>query len=104
LSGSTGLDNYFWMRLSGEQKNAEIPDEQTAKDLDYLTKENEYSKAVLKNTEGLRKTLFDEITGRIKKDDESVPYFENGYYYYNKYTAGSEYPVYFRKKGTLSAP
>ena len=97
-------DNYFWMRLSDEQKNAENPDEQTAKVLDYLTKENEYSKTVLKNIEGLRKTLFDEITGRIKKDDESVPYFENGYYYYNKYTAGSEYPVYFRKKGTLSAP
>jgi oligopeptidase B len=92
------------MRLSDEQKNAENPDEQTAKVLDYLTKENEYSKTVLKNIEGLRKTLFDEITGRIKKDDESVPYFENDYYYYNKYTAGSEYPVYFRKKGTLSAP
>jgi len=97
-------DNYFWMRLSDEQKNAENPDEQTAKVLDYLTKENEYSKTVLKSIEGLRKTLFDEITGRIKKDDESVPYFENGYYYYNKYTAGSEYPVYFRKKGNLSAP
>jgi oligopeptidase B len=98
------IDNYFWMRLSDEQKNAEKPDEQTTKVLDYLNKENEYSKLVLKNTEGLQKTLYDEITGRIKKDDESVPYFENGYYYYNKYTAGSEYPVYFRKKGTLSAP
>src|SRR5664280_1517187 len=97
-------DNYFWMRLSDEQKNAENPDEQTAKVLDYLTKENEYSKTVIKSIEGLRKTLFNKITRRIKKDDESVPYFENGYYYYNKYTAGSEYPVYFRKKGTLSAP
>jgi oligopeptidase B len=98
------IDNYFWMRLSDEQKNAEKPDEQTTKVLDYLNKENEYSKLVLKNTEGLQKILYDEITGRIKKDDESVPYFENGYYYYNKYTLGSEYPVYFRKKGTLSAP
>ena len=63
-------DNYFWMRLSDEQKNASKPDEQTVKVLDYLNKENAYSKEVLKNTEVLQKTLYDEITGRIKKDDE----------------------------------
>ena len=97
-------DNYFWMRLSDEQKNASIPDEQTAKVLDYLNKENTYSKEILKNTEGLQKILYDEITGRIKKDDESVPYFENGFYYYNKYSAGKEYPVYYRRRGTLTAP
>ena len=98
------IDNYFWMRLSDEQKNASQPDAQTAKVLDYLTKENEYSKTVLKSSEGLQKTLYDEITGRIKKDDESVPYFENGYYYYNKFTEGGEYPVYYRKNGILTAP
>ncbi len=97
-------DNYFWMRLSDEQKNASKPDERTIKVLDYLNKENEYSKEVMKNTEGLQKTLYDEIVGRIKKDDESVPYFENGYFYYNKYSVGNEYPVYYRKKGTLTAP
>ena len=97
-------DNYFWMRLSEEQKNASKPDEQTTNVLNYLNAENAYSKAVLKNTEELQKKLYDEITGRIKKDDESVPYFDNGYFYYNKYSAGSEYPVYFRKKATLTAP
>ena len=97
-------DNYFWMRLSDEQKNAATPDEQTTKVLDYLNKENEYSKEILKNTEGLQKTLYTEIVGRIKKDDESVPYLDNGYYYYNKYSEGSEYPVYFRKKGSLESP
>jgi oligopeptidase B len=98
------IDNYFWMRLSDEQKNASNSDAQTTKVLDYLNLENAYSKEILKNTEGLRKTLYNEITGRIKKDDESVPYFENGYFYYNKYSKGSEYPVYFRKKGSLTAP
>ena len=97
-------DNYFWIRLSDEQKNAKTPDAQTSKVLDYLNKENEYSKTVLKSTEELQKKLFDEITGRIKKDDESVPYYENGFYYYNKYTEGTEYPVYYRKKGSLTAP
>ncbi|MFH0843009.1 MAG: S9 family peptidase [Bacteroidota bacterium] len=97
-------DNYYWMRLSDEQKNAATPDEQTAKVLDYLNKENEYLKAELSHTEELQKILFDEITGRIKKDDESVPYFDNGYYYYNRFLEGKEYPVYFRKKGALDAP
>ncbi|TAL61293.1 MAG: S9 family peptidase [Bacteroidetes bacterium] len=97
-------DNYFWMRLSDEQKNAATPDEQTTKVLDYLKKENEYSKAVLKNTEELQKTLYNEIVGRIKKDDQSVPYLDNGYYYYNKYKEGNEYPVYYRKKGSPDAP
>ena len=98
------IDNYFWMRLSDDQKNAATPDEQTTKVLNYLNKENAYSKAVLEGTEGLQKTLYDEIVGRIKKDDESVPYFKNGFFYYNKYTEGSEYPVYYRKKGSLEAP
>jgi oligopeptidase B len=97
-------DNYFWMRLSDEQKNAKTPDEQTSAVLEYLNKENGYSKTILKSTEGLQKQLYDEITGRIKKDDESVPYYDNGFFYYNKYTGGTEYPVYYRKKGSLTAP
>jgi oligopeptidase B len=96
-------DNYFWMRLSDEQKSAEIPDEQTVKVLDYLRSENDYSKAVLGNTSDLQKTLNDEIIGRIKKDDETVPYFENGYYYYSRFSPGDEYPVYYRKKGSLDS-
>ncbi len=98
------IDNYYWMRLSDEQKNAATPDEQTAKVLDYLNKENEYSRSVLKHTEDLQKTLYDEIVGRIKKNDESVPYLDNGYYYYTRFIEGKEYPVYYRKKGSLEAP
>jgi len=97
-------DNYYWMRLSDEQKNASIPDEQTAKVLDYLNEENEYTNAVLKHTEELQNTIYNEIVGRIKKDDESVPYLDNGYYYYTRYFEGKEYPVYYRKKGSLDAP
>ena len=96
-------DNYFWMRLSDEQKNASNPDEQTTKVLDYLKSENEYSKEILSHTADLQKTVYDEIVGRIKQNDESVPYLDNGYYYYNKYYEGKEYPVYYRKKGSLDA-
>jgi oligopeptidase B len=97
------VDDYFWMRLSDDQKNASTPDEQTTKVLDYLKAENEYSKTVLKRQEELQKKVYDEIVGRIKQDDSSVPYFKSGYYYFNKYSVGSEYPVYYRKKGTLDS-
>ena len=97
-------DDYFWMRLSDQQKNATVPDEQTVKVLDYLTKENDYTKAELKHTEALQKIIYDEIIGRIKQNDESVPYLKNGYYYYNKYIQGKEYPVYYRRKGSMEAP
>ena len=95
------VDPYFWMRLTDEQKNTENPDEQTQKVLDYLNAENSYTDSVMKNTNDLQKKLFDEIVGRIKKDDESVPYFSNGYWYYTKYVEKGEYPIHCRKKTSL---
>ena len=83
------IDNYFWMRLSDEQKNDSVPDEQTRKVLQYLNDENSYKNEILKTTEVLRKKVYDEIVGRIKKDDSSVPFFKNGYYYYTKFSEGN---------------
>ncbi|WP_198931839.1 S9 family peptidase [Labilibacter marinus] len=97
----TRVDPYFWMRLTDEQKNADTPDQQTQQVLDYLNSENAYTDSVMKNTDELQKNLFDEIVGRIKKDDESVPYFSNGYWYYVKYEEGKEYPIICRKKDSL---
>ena len=98
--GDTRIDNYFWMRLSDEQKNAETPDEQTQKVLDYLESENDYLEKQMKHTEQFQENLFDEITKRIKQDDESVPVFENGYLYYNRFEKGQDYAYYCRKKGS----
>ena len=99
----TRIDDYFWMRLSDEQKNAENPDQQTQEVVDYLNAENAYTKKILKHTEGLQHKLYDEIVGRIKKQDESVPYRFNGYWYYTRYKQGQEYTIYCRKKGTMEA-
>ncbi len=99
----TRVDDYFWMRLSDEQKNAENPDEQTKNVLDYLNAENAYKDKMLEHTVPFQESLFDEIVGRIKQDDESVPYKENGYFYYSRYEEGQEYPIYCRKKGNLDA-
>jgi oligopeptidase B len=101
IHGNTRVDPYFWMRLTDEQKMAKTPDKQTQKVYDYLNAENVYTKEVFKSTNDLQEKLYDEIVGRIKQTDESVPYFKNGYWYYVRYEEGKEYPIYCRKPKNL---
>ena len=103
IHGDTRVDPYFWMRLSDEQKNAETPDGQTQDVLDYLNAENAYIDGVMKHTEGFQKALFDEIVGRIVKDDQSVPVKDHGYWYYTRYEDGKEYSIKCRKLGSMDA-
>ena len=58
---------------------------------------------MMAHTEDFQQKLFDEIVGRIKQNDESVPYKDNGYYYYSRYEMGKEYPIYCRKKESLDS-
>ncbi len=63
--------------------------------------ENAYTEAVMKPTLALQEKLYQELVGRKKQDDTSVPYRENGYFYYTRYLAGKNYPLYCRKKGSM---
>jgi len=101
--GDVRIDNYYWMRLTDEQRNDKTPDEHTQKVLDYLNAENDYFDKKMGHTEKFREDLFQEMKSRIKEDDESVPYKENGYFYITKYKTGGQYPIYSRKKETLEA-
>lgn len=92
IHGHTRVDNYYWLN---ERENPKV--------IEYLEAENAYKDAVLKHTERLQEKLYDEIIGRIKQTDLSVPYKDNNYYYYTRYEEGREYPVYCRKKETLEA-
>ncbi len=91
--GDTRIDNYYWLN---QREDPEV--------IAYLNAENDYTKQMMAHTEDLQKKLFDEIVGRIKQTDESVPYRKDGYYYYTRFEAGKEYPIYARKKGSLDAP
>lgn len=104
IHGDTRIDNYFWMRLTDEQKTAKNKDEQTRKVEAYLEAENKYFDTITAYTRDFQKHLFQEMKGRIKEDDASVPYKNNGYYYITRYEKGKQYPIYSRKKGTLEAP
>lgn len=92
--GDTRIDNYYWLR-DMDRKDPEI--------LAYLEEENAYTKAKMAHTEALQEKLFEELKGRIKQTDESVPYLYDGYYYYTRYEEGQEYPIYCRKLGSLEA-
>ena len=98
IHGNDRIDNYHWMRLTDEQKLTKDPDAQTQKVLENLKVENAYKEVKLKHTDKFQEKLFDEIVGRIKKDDESVPYLDNGFWYYTRYEKDKEYPIHCRKK------
>ncbi|WP_299113295.1 S9 family peptidase [uncultured Winogradskyella sp.] len=96
--GNIRIDNYFWMRLSDSQKSFEEPDAQTKDVLDYLNAENTYTQKAMTHTDSLQEKLYNEITSRIKKDDESIPYDYNGYTYYSRFEKGADYALYCRKR------
>ena len=90
--GQERIDNYYWLN---QRENEEV--------VSYLEAENEYTKAVMSHTADFQNDLFEEIKGRLKKNDESVPYRDNGYYYYTRFEEGGEYAIYCRKEGSLDA-
>ena len=101
--GDVRIDDYFWMRLSDAQKLAAEKDDQTTNVVDYLNAENKYYEERTGHTKDFQETLFQEMKGRIKEDDSSVPYKENGYFYITRYETGKQYPIFSRKKENLEA-
>ena len=91
--GHTRVDPYYWLN---ERDNPDV--------IAYLEAENAYTEQVLAPVNALREKLFDEMKGRIRQQDESVPYRENNYFYYTRFVEGGEYPLYCRKRGSLDGP
>ncbi len=88
-------DDYYWLR----------DDTRGSRDvLGYLEAENAYKAAMTAHTQALEDRVYEEIVGRIKQDDSTVPYRLRGHWYYTRFETGKEYPVYARKSGSLDAP
>ncbi|MGC6421730.1 MAG: S9 family peptidase [Flavobacteriaceae bacterium] len=86
------IDPYYWLR---ERDNPEV--------IDYLERENHYYQQMTAHREEEKKSLFEEMKSRIKENDTSVPYFFNGYWYSTRFEEGKAYPIYTRKKDSLTA-
>jgi len=90
--GDVRIDPYYWLN---DRENQEVHA--------YLKAENYYTETILEPVKKLRESLFSEMKSRMKEDDSSVPWRKNGFYYYQRYEKGNEYPLFCRKKGDLLA-
>ena len=93
LHGITRADDYYWLK---EREDPAV--------VQYLTAENAYLEREMGHTAELQERLFQEIVGRIKEDDESVPYRFRDYFYQARYEEGMEYPIHVRRAGSSDGP
>ena len=90
IHNHTRVDNYYWLN---QRNNTEV--------IKYIKDENDYYKKMTAHTMPLQLKLYNEMRGRIKEDDSSVPYFFNGYWYITRFEKNKDYPIYIRKKEIL---
>ena len=93
VHGESRIDEYHWLR------NREDPEV-----LAHLEAENRYTAQVMRHTEGLQELLYQELRGRIKESDLSVPSREDGWLYYSRTEAGAQYPIFCRRRDEAGAP
>jgi oligopeptidase B len=91
--GATVIDNYFWLR---DKNNPAV--------IEYLKAENAYTDALTKSLKPFEESLYQEMLGRIKQTDLSVPSRHDGYFYYSRTEEGKQYPIQCRRKGSMDAP
>jgi oligopeptidase B len=92
--GATRNDEYYWLR-DDERRDPDV--------LAWLEAENAYADAALAPLAKQKADLYDELVGRIKQDDSSVPYRYKDYWYYTRYETGKEYPIHARRRGGMDA-
>ncbi|HSO22252.1 MAG TPA: hypothetical protein VLT81_05055, partial [Chondromyces sp.] len=93
VHGEARVDEYYWLRERSDPKV-----------LAYLEAENDYTDAMLAGTAALQDELFRELKNRVQPTDSTVPALSRGYYYFERFDEGLEYPIYCRRKGSPDAP
>ncbi|NNC66054.1 MAG: S9 family peptidase, partial [Gammaproteobacteria bacterium] len=94
--GRTRVDDYAWLRDDNWQEVLREPDLLQPDVRAHLETENEYYARATEDLEGLRERLFEEMRGRIKEDDSSVPTPDGSFAYAVRFREGGEYPVFVR--------
>jgi oligopeptidase B len=91
----TRVDPYYWLR-DDTRTSPEV--------LAHLQAENAWTDAAMEPLKPLQERIYGEIVGRIKQDDASVPWRKDGYWYYQRFETGRDYPIHARRKGSLQSP
>ncbi|MCK4524727.1 oligopeptidase B, partial [candidate division WOR-3 bacterium] len=84
-------DDYFWMRYQNDDV------------INHIKRENAYTDEIMKKNENLIEIIYEEMIGRLKENDLSVPYRMGNYIYYYRTEKGKQYPIYLRKKAEENA-
>ena len=92
VHGEARVDDYYWLRDRGD------PDV-----IAYIEAENSYTRDVMHHTEALQDQLYQEMKGRIKETDLSVPERVDQYFYYTRTEAGRQYPILCRRQGSVES-
>ncbi len=95
LLGEVRVDPYFWLR-DDTRSGPEV--------INYLKAENQYTDSSMRHTQALQKKLYQEMVGRIKETDLTVPEYVDGAWYYTRTVKGQQYPIFCRRRGSLKAP
>jgi oligopeptidase B len=90
IHGDVRVDDYYWLN---ERDNPEV--------IAYLEAENEYTDKILGAHADFEARLVEEMKSRIPQDDQSAPIRHGDYFYYQRYEADKEYPIYCRRKGSM---
>ena len=102
--GRVRIDDYAWMKDDHWRDVLRDPSAIKADVKAYLEAENDYCKAMLASTEALQAQMFQEMKGRIKEDDSSVPAPDGPFEYYVRYAVGAQHPVHARRPRGADGP
>ena len=93
IHGRTLTDDYFWLRQKGDTAVVR-----------HLEAENAYTAAVMKPTEKLQQSIYDEMLKRIKQTDTTAAHREGTFDYYSRTEEGKQYPIFLRRRVGGGAP
>ncbi|WP_300541429.1 S9 family peptidase [Maricaulis sp.] len=95
--GIVRVDEYQWLKDENWQQVMREPETLDADIRAHLEAENAYLDTVMAPTKDLQERIFQEIRGRIKEDDSSVPERDGNFEYFTRYREGGQYPIYARR-------
>lgn len=102
--GRTRVDNYAWLKDDNWQEVMRNPSLLRADVREYLDEENAYREAMMAPTAAVQEAIYQEMRGRTKEDDSSVPSPDGPWEYYRRFETGAQHPKYARRPRGTDGP
>jgi len=102
--GRTRVDNYAWLKDDNWQNVMRDPSLLRSDVREYLDAENAYRERMMASTAELQERIYQEMRGRTKEDDSSVPAADGPWEYYRRFETGAQHPIYARKPRGQDGP